>query len=94
MLHRWDIYNNTKNSGSKGFCHYLGRSLSIYFDGSVIPCDIDYEGVLSVGSVKDKSIKEIWHGEKYDKLVNAHKEGKRSKYVPCDRCPIGASNGN
>jgi len=94
MLYRWDIYNNTKNSGSKGFCHYLGRSLSIYFDGSVIPCDIDYEGVLSVGSIKEKSIKEIWHGEKYDKLVNAHKDGKRSKYVPCDRCPIGASNGN
>jgi|TARA_Y100000310_G_scaffold124755_1_gene123546 radical SAM protein with 4Fe4S-binding SPASM domain len=94
MLYRWDIYNNTKNSGSKGFCHYLGRSLSIYFDGSVIPCDIDYEGVLSVGSIKEKSIKEIWHGEKYDKLVNAHKDGKRSKYVPCDRCPIGTSNGN
>ena len=94
MLYRWDIYNNTKNSGSKGFCHYLGRSLSIYFDGSVIPCDIDYEGALSVGSVKEKSIKEIWHGEKYDKLVDAHKDGKRSKYVPCDRCPIGASNEN
>ena len=94
MLHRWDIYNNTENSGSKGFCHYLARSLSIYFDGSAIPCDIDYEGRLSVGSIKDKSIREIWNGEKYGGLINAHKDGKRDKYVPCDRCPIGASDGN
>ena len=94
MLYRWDIYNNTKNLSSKGFCHYLCRSLSIYFDGSVIPCDADYEGRLSLGSIKDNSIREIWNGEKYDNLINAHKDGRRDKHVPCDRCPIGASNGN
>ena len=94
MLYRWDIYNNTKNLSSKGFCHYLCRSLSIYFDGSVIPCDADYEGRLSVGSIKDNSIREIWNGEKYDNLINAHKDGRRDKHIPCDRCPIGASNGN
>ena len=94
MLHRWDIYNNSKNLSSKGFCHYLCRSLCIYFDGCVIPCDADYEGRLSVGSIKDNDIREIWNGEKYDNLINAHKDGRRDKYVPCDRCPIGASNGN
>ena len=94
MLYRWDIYNNTKNLSSKGFCHYLCRSLSIYFDGSVIPCDADYEGRLSLGSIKDNSIREIWNGKKYDNLINAHKDGRRDKHIPCDRCPIGASNGN
>jgi len=94
MLQRWDIYKNRKEDAGKGFCHYLGRSLSIYFDGAVIPCDIDYEGRLSVGSIKENSIKEIWLGEKYKQMVLDHKNGKRSKYFPCDRCPIGNTNGN
>lgn len=89
MLNRWDVYNNVKEVGGKGPCHYLGRSLSIYFDGSVIPCDIDYEGKLSVGSVKEKSIKDIWLGDKYKKMIFAHRNGQRDSYYPCDRCPIG-----
>ena len=89
MLDRWDVYNNPEGSGGKDACHYLGRSLSIYFDGSVIPCDIDYEGRLSVGSVETKTIKDIWLGDKYTKMIFAHKNGKRDSYHPCDRCPIG-----
>jgi len=92
MLERWDIYNNPLEKMGKGSCHYLGRSLSIYFDGSVIPCDIDYEGKLSVGNVQDNSINEIWVGEKYTQMIFAHKNDQRSKYFPCDRCPIGSGN--
>jgi len=62
MLDRWDLYNNTKDMAATTPCHYLGRNLSIYFDGSVNPCDIDYEGKLSVGSVKD-SIKSQKYGD-------------------------------
>lgn len=94
MLHRWDVYNNSRELAGKGMCHYLGRSLSIYFDGSVIPCDIDYEGRLCLDSVKEKSIRDIWNGEKYSQLIKAHKNGNRSKYIPCDRCPIGTLHGN
>lgn len=90
MLDRWDVYNNPTEMMGKGSCHYLGRSLSIYFDGSVIPCDIDYEGKLSVGNVKEKSIKDIWLGEKYTQMIFSHKNNQREKYFPCDRCPIGS----
>jgi radical SAM protein with 4Fe4S-binding SPASM domain len=68
-------------------CHYLGRSLSIYYDGSVIPCDMDYKGELALGSLKDFSIKEIWNSKKYKNLVEAHRDNRRSEIFPCDRCP-------
>ena len=89
MLNRWDIYNNSTDIASTSPCHYLGRSLSIYFDGSVIPCDLDYEAKLSLGTMNDSSIKEIWCSDKYKKMFVAHQSGKRNNYFPCDRCPVG-----
>ena len=89
MMNRWDIYNNSTDIAGTSPCHYLGRSLCIYFDGSVIPCDYDYEGKLSLGKIDDSSIKEIWHNEKYKKMFDSHQNGKRNNYFPCDRCPVG-----
>ena len=89
MLDRWDLYNNTKDMAATTPCHYLGRNLSIYFDCSVNPCDIDYEGKLSVGSVKDSTIHKLWNGEKYRQIFDMHKNNNRQNYFPCDRCPVG-----
>jgi radical SAM protein with 4Fe4S-binding SPASM domain len=90
MIHRWDLYNNTQDVAATTPCHYLGRNLSIYFDGTVNPCDIDYEGKLSVGSVKDSTIHDLWKGKKYRQIFDAHKNNNRQNYFPCDRCPVGA----
>ena len=89
MMNKWDIYNNSTDVAGTSPCHYLGRSLCIYFDGSVIPCDYDYEAKLSLGKMDDFSIKEIWEDQKYKKMFDSHKNGKRSNYFPCDRCPVG-----
>ena len=89
MMNRWDIYKNSTDVAGTSPCHYLGRSLCIYFDGSVIPCDYDYEAKLSLGKIDDSSIKKIWHNEKYKKMFDSHKNGKRNNYFPCDRCPVG-----
>ena len=87
MLNRWDIYNNSTSEMAEKPCHYLGRSLSIYYDGSVIPCDMDYKGELTLGSLKDSSIKEIWNSKKYKDLFEIHRDNRRSEIFPCDRCP-------
>lgn len=89
MIDRWDLYNNSKDMMSNTPCHYLGRNLSIYFDGSVNPCDIDYQGELTVGDLNDKTIRELWNGDEYKKLFDAHKQNSRKDYFPCDRCPVG-----
>jgi radical SAM protein with 4Fe4S-binding SPASM domain len=87
MLNRWDIYNNSTDEMAQKPCHYLGRSLSIYYDGSVIPCDMDFKGELSLGSIKDSTIREVWHNKIYKNLFETHRDNRRSEIFPCDRCP-------
>ena len=89
MIHRWDLYNNTKDMVAITPCHYLGRNLSIYFDGSTNPCDIDYEGKLVIGSTKNSTIHDLWNGKKYKQIFDAHKNNSRQNLFPCDRCPVG-----
>ena len=68
--------------------------MSVMADGNVVPCTQISNHEIVLGNVKENTLEEIWNGKKYDRMVNAHKDGKRDMYVPCDRCPIGASNGN
>jgi len=87
---RWDTYHNPTDIASSEPCRYLWERMYIWFDGTVNPCDTDYKSELSTGSVLNNSISEIWNGQKYSLLRNAHLDGKRSKCYPCDRCPNGS----
>lgn len=89
MEQKWDTYNNSTDIGGKNPCYYLWQEMDIWFDGICNPCDIDYKSELAVGSIKNNTIKEIWHGEKYVKLRAAHQNLQRNSCYPCDRCPIG-----
>jgi radical SAM protein with 4Fe4S-binding SPASM domain len=89
MSDRWDLYSNTTDMAATSPCHYLGRNLSIYFDGSVNPCDIDYQGKLNLGSLNTSTISELWKDKKYKDLFNSHKDNSRKNLYPCDRCPVG-----
>jgi len=90
MENRWDTYNNPKEIAGTCACEYLWERMYVWYDGLCNPCDIDYKSELCVGSTKEKSIREIWHGQKYTELRNTHSTGKRNMAYPCDRCPIGA----
>ena len=86
LQERWDTYNNPPENAGKGPCNYLWGEMNIWADGLCNPCDVDYKSELSVGNIKENSIKEIWNGKKYQNLRNLHKNGKRNTCHPCDRC--------
>mgnify|MGYP001189788994 CR=1 FL=1 len=88
MENRWDTYHNPKDIMASGPCNYLWERMYIWHDGTCNPCDVDYKSELSIGSVKEKSIKEIWNGKKFQQLRESHLNGKRTTLYPCDRCPI------
>ena len=90
MEPRWDTYNNPLEFAGKGPCHLLWERMYVWYDGISNVCDADYKSKLSPGSIKNKSIKEIWNGDKYTQLRNSHKNGMRSECTPCDRCPYGS----
>ena len=90
MENRWDTYNNPKEIAGTCACGYLWERMYVWYDGLCNPCDADYKSKLSVGSIQEKSIHEIWHGQKYTELRNMHSNGKRNMVFPCDRCPNGS----
>ena len=85
---RWDSYNNPPHN-LEGICNLLYERLYVWFDGTTVPCDFDYKSYLNLGNVKNQKIKEIWLGEKYQKLREEHTSRRRSKIEPCRRCPFG-----
>ena len=85
---RWDSYNNTPND-LEGVCNLLYERVYVWFDGTTVPCDFDYKSYLNLGNAQHQSIKQIWHGEKYQKLRMEHNTRNRKKVEPCRRCPFG-----
>ena len=60
----------------------------VWYDGICNPCDFDYKSKLKIGNVKEKSIKEVWLGQEFDKLRQLHLDNQRNSITPCDRCNI------
>ena len=84
---RWDTYNNSVKDVTHP-CAYMWERAYIWFDGSMGVCDVDYKNMLNPGSIMGSSIRDVWHGEKYTKLREAHAQGTRRSYIPCDRCGV------
>jgi len=90
MENRWDTYHNPKDIMASEACLYLWERIYIWYDGLCNPCDVDYKSELSLGSIKEQTIGEIWNSKKFNDLREMHFNGKRNKVYPCDRCPHGA----
>ena len=59
------------------------RNLGVLADGSVQPCCITYNNDLSLGNIKDSSLKSILEGNKF--LYNLRKKGGE-KHLTCRKC--------
>jgi pyruvate-formate lyase-activating enzyme len=84
---RWDSYGNMPFA-RKSVCKLLYERIYVWYDGVCNPCDFDYKSYLAVGDATKESISDIWLGERYQKLRDAHENGRRPGVVPCDRCPF------
>lgn len=72
--------------GEGVFCHGMGDHFGILSDGTVIPCCLDADGVISLGNVYETPISEIISSERAVKI----REGFRCKHAVeelCKRCP-------
>lgn len=59
-----DIYEE------KGFCYGLRDQLGILVDGTVIPCCLDGEGIISLGNIHKASLEEILHSQRALDIYN------------------------
>lgn len=59
-----------KEDDGIGFCYGLRHQLAILVDGTVVPCCLDGEGVISLGNIKTTLFSEIVESERASKIVN------------------------
>lgn len=57
------------------YCEFPWSSVSILYDGTVVPCPLEYEGKLAMGNIFDQSLIDIWNGPKYKAFREMHING-------------------
>lgn len=69
----------------KSLCVKPFRELSIRWDGNIALCCNDFRGVFNCGSIKEKSIEQIWNNKKFD-AARRLLFYKRRTFYPCYGC--------
>lgn len=71
-------------------CQRLWTTLSILWDGTVVPCCADFMGDYPLGNVKEKSILEVWNDGPMRALRDRHLH-RELDMKPCRGCtfPMG-----
>jgi radical SAM protein with 4Fe4S-binding SPASM domain len=76
---RW-LYEEEKAGANKAeymqrYCEFPWSSVSVLYDGTVVPCPLDFEGALNMGNVHENTLGEIWNSEKYADFRKMHADG-------------------
>jgi len=87
--HNWAGGYDSKNRIlDKSFlpCTFPWYSLTIFWDGRVVPCPQDFFGKLTLGNVKDSSLLDVWNGPKEILLREKLSRRDYKDIMPCNRC--------
>jgi radical SAM protein with 4Fe4S-binding SPASM domain len=69
-------------------CQRLWTGLNIHFDGSVVPCCIDYNDEQVMGNVNNDTLEEIWNGDKFRRFRLLHTQKQWGQIELCKNCKV------
>ena len=64
----------------------LWSNLYVLSDGTCVPCCVDWQGEHPLGNLNDSTISEVWHGEAYAELREAHMQIRKADIPLCAAC--------
>ncbi len=67
-------------------CTFLWHSLIIFWNGDILPCTQDFYGELSLGNIKDMSLKEAFNSQAIVSLREKALSGDLMHVSPCADC--------
>jgi MoaA/NifB/PqqE/SkfB family radical SAM enzyme len=67
-------------------CRYLWDSASVYIDGTVPVCCLDFEAEGIMGNANEFDLASIWKGNKFDGYRRLHLDGRKDELSPCSKC--------
>lgn len=68
-------------------CTYPFTSVSVLWDGSVVPCCRDANGRYVLGNLNRQTLREIWRGSKAGQLREAYRKDVFGRGHLCEHCP-------
>lgn len=70
-----------------GLCPSVYLSAGILWDGTVVPCCVDFNGSIPLGNINNQTFLDIWNGKRYQILRKNLKNKKLIKSHPiCGPC--------
>lgn len=78
-----DLNNNINNI--YGTCKGGKTQLAILVDGTITPCCLDNNGVISLGNIFDCSIKDVLNSDRYKNIINGFNNNKLVEEL-CKKC--------
>ncbi|MBI4680528.1 MAG: radical SAM protein [Nitrospirae bacterium] len=67
-------------------CPQIWQRMAVWWDGTILPCNHDDDGLLALGDADKTSIKETWLSERLNGIRNAHRKGMSHEISACDGC--------
>ncbi|MCK5236784.1 MAG: SPASM domain-containing protein, partial [Deltaproteobacteria bacterium] len=67
-------------------CLRVWQTFTVLWNGEVSLCCMDYDGKVTLGNVRDNTIKEIFSGEKMRRIREVHLTGDFKKIPLCSNC--------
>ncbi|MCU6708152.1 SPASM domain-containing protein [Paenibacillus sp. J5C_2022] len=81
---QWPDLHAPEDDG-RGFCHALRNQAGVLIDGTVIPCCLDGEGVINLGNIHERSLKDILDGERAVQLYDGFSRREAVEEL-CRKC--------
>ena len=75
-------------------CPQVWQRMAVWWDGTILPCNHDDDGLIAIGNIKDMTISQAWRSENLSRIRLAHKEGRAHEIPACDGCYLRDSEIN
>lgn len=76
-------------TGRKLFpCPVLWQSLSVGWDGKILGCCGDLNGMITLGDVREDHLQDIWNGKGMVAMRRLHRQGKYKDIPLCSGCDV------
>ena len=69
-------------------CQRLWNTITVHFDGNVVPCCIDYNDENVLGNVSEDSLQDVWSNSNFKKFRRLHMERRWDEIAMCRRCRV------
>jgi radical SAM protein with 4Fe4S-binding SPASM domain len=83
---------NIKLAPSPSFCHIPFETMVIWWDGKVAGCCFDPNLRMVLGDATKMSLKQIWHGDRFQQFRKAVLTNNFSVDSPCYKCEFWKVN--